>query len=128
MVLSENTTPQPNVLSGAVALDDGDIPRRIGLLRQDREVQPGGPASEANDLHGALLARSGRIVATVAVGNHARQLAGNRPSELFAVFVGERGFAQFLQLPPGSPCGAERRNRGHHRFETACVRANGVSP
>jgi hypothetical protein len=36
---------------GAVALDDGDVPGGAGLFREDREIESGGPASEANDFH-----------------------------------------------------------------------------
>ena len=36
---------------GLVALMDGDVVARIGLLHQDREVEPGRPATDHRDLH-----------------------------------------------------------------------------
>ena len=56
-VWSEKTTPQPNVSSARVALEDGDVVRRVRLLHQQGEVQPGRPAADHDDLH-ASLARS----------------------------------------------------------------------
>jgi hypothetical protein len=41
MVLSEKTMPQPKVLSAWLRSSHGDLGGRIGLLHQDREIQPG---------------------------------------------------------------------------------------
>src|SRR6266404_696315 len=36
---------------GLVALDYGDVPRRIGLLRENREIKSSGTAAQANNFH-----------------------------------------------------------------------------
>jgi hypothetical protein len=38
-----------------VAFDHGDVAGWIGLLHQDREVQPGGTSAQTNDAHGSFL-------------------------------------------------------------------------
>jgi hypothetical protein len=50
-VWSEKTTPQPKVSYGLVPLDDDDLVRGILPLHQQREVEAGGAAADADDLH-----------------------------------------------------------------------------
>src|SRR5690606_37343882 len=50
--------PEPEGVPGAVALDDGDRVRRIRLLHQDAEVEPGRPAADADDPHQAASVSS----------------------------------------------------------------------
>jgi len=52
-LVREHDPPAEGVVR-QVALDDADLVPRVGLLQQEREVQPGGAAPDAEDAHGRL--------------------------------------------------------------------------
>ena len=52
-LVGEDDAPAEGVV-GPVALDDDDLVGAGAQLHGDREVEPGGPASDANDLHRAI--------------------------------------------------------------------------
>ncbi len=51
--VGEHDAPAERVV-GAVALEHGDLVPSVGLLHQDREIEPGRPATDADDLHARL--------------------------------------------------------------------------
>jgi hypothetical protein len=53
---------------GRVALEDRDVDRRIDLAQQDREVEPGGPAADHDDLHASASSSRSSWLRLDAVG------------------------------------------------------------
>src|SRR5262249_56176604 len=50
--------PEAEGVVGAIALEDGDVVGRIGLLHQQGEVQPGRTAADRDDPHSEIVPKA----------------------------------------------------------------------
>jgi hypothetical protein len=67
-VSSDSTTPQPKRVVGLVALENGDLVRRVAQLHRDGEVETGRPATKTHD--NAVSERFKEIVESYEPGVH----------------------------------------------------------